>query len=145
MHFSARQGRNEYQHRYCGYRQQDVLGDEAHIFLACPATAHLRDELIPKIDRELRLLDARPWSSYTDTQRVGVLLGNPPPSLLKKHLKSWTKVCVPLIHPHTTELRSTLGALRDPSPSGTGDDASDSEYNDAVRQAIIQHSLYPKP
>jgi hypothetical protein len=55
-------------------------GDEADIFLPCPATAHLWDALIPQLNRKFRLLDPQPWSSFTDIQRVGVLLGNPPPS-----------------------------------------------------------------
>jgi hypothetical protein len=103
--------------------------------------------LIPHINRKLRLLDALPWSSFIDTQRVGVLPGNPPPSLLKKYIKSWMKECVPLLHPHTTELRALHGALRDPSPPGSEDqletededDAFDYAFNDAVRQE--QHRL----
>jgi hypothetical protein len=103
--------------------------------------------LIPHINRKLRLLDALPWSFFTDTQRVGVLPGNPPPSLLKKYIKSWMKECVPLLHPHTTELRALHGALRDPSPPGSEDqletededDAFDYAFNDAVRQE--QHRL----
>ena len=54
LHFSARQARNEYQHRYCGYcKQQGLLGDEAHIFPTCPVTASLRDVLLPQITRKL--------------------------------------------------------------------------------------------
>ena len=48
-------------HRYCGYcKQKEVLGDETHILLVCPTTRKLRDELIPQLERKLRLLPR--WS-----------------------------------------------------------------------------------
>jgi len=36
-------------------------------------------ETVAQINKKLRLFDALPWSSFTDTQRVSILLGNPPP------------------------------------------------------------------
>jgi hypothetical protein len=112
------------------------LGDEE-----CPATASLRDAILFQITRKLRLLDdARPWSSFTDTQCVGVLLGNSPPSLLKKHIKSWMKECVPQLHSHATELRASLDSLKDPSPLESEDNTFDSTFNEEVRRAMTQHS-----
>jgi hypothetical protein len=81
LHFSGRKGRQEYQYRHCVYcHQQGALGDETHIFLRCPATASLIGETAIQINKILRLFDALPWSSFTDTQRVSILLGNSPPS-----------------------------------------------------------------
>ena len=151
LHFSTRRARDEYMDRHCSYCQQArVLGDEAHIFLKCPATAHLRDELIPQLSRKLRLLDALPWSSLTEDQRVGVMLGNPPPSLLKKNIKSWMSECVPLLHSHTTALCNFLHARRPPSPVQSDDeepatddarDDFDRAFDDEVRRAILTHGL----
>jgi hypothetical protein len=128
LHFSGRKGRQEYQHRHCAYcHRQGVLGDETHIFLRCPATASLTSETATQINRILRLFDAPPWSSFTDTQRVSILLGNPPPSLLKKYTKGWMQECVPLLHTNTTKLRSLLVTLLPPPPSESEDDAHDSD------------------
>ena len=149
LHFSTRRARDEYMDRHCSYcRQARVLGDGGHIFLTCPATAHLRDELIPQLSRKLRLLDALPWSSLTEDQRVGVMLGNPPPSLLKKNIKSWMSECVPLLHTHTTALCNFLHARRPPSPVQSDDeepatddarDDFDRAFDDEVRRAILTH------
>ena len=80
LHFSDRKARQEYQHRHCEYcHQQGVLGDETHVFLRCPAPASLIGETVVQINKTLRLFDVIPWSSFTDTQRVSILRGNPPP------------------------------------------------------------------
>ena len=116
LHFSGRKVRQEYQHRHCEYcHQQGVLGDETHVFLRCPATASLIGETVVQINKKLRLIDVLPWSSFTDTQRVSILLGNPPPSLLKKYTKGWMQECVPLLHTYTTKLRSLLVTLLPPT------------------------------
>jgi hypothetical protein len=101
LHFSGQKGRQEYQHRHCTYcHQQGALGDETHIFLRCPATSSLTSETAIQINKILRLFDVPPWSSFTDTQRVSILLGNPPSSLLKKHTRVDAGVCslAPYIH-----------------------------------------------
>ena len=36
-------------------------------------------ETIVQINKKLGLFDVLPWSSFTDTQRVSILLGTPPP------------------------------------------------------------------
>ena len=59
------------------------LGDQTHIFLRCPATANLISDTATQIDQILRLFDAPPWSSLTDAQRVSILLGTSPISLLE--------------------------------------------------------------
>jgi len=105
---------------YC--QQQHVLGDETHIFLRCPATASLLDEITRQITRKLRLFDAPPWTSFTDTQRLGILLGNPPSSLLKKHTQQWTQECVPLLHTYVVKLRALLETLRSPLPPESEDE-----------------------
>jgi hypothetical protein len=79
------------------------------------------------MNRILRLFDAPPWSSLTDAQRASILLGNPPPSLLKKYTKGWMQECVPLLHTHTTKLRSLLDTLLPSPPSESEDDAHDSD------------------
>jgi len=117
-------------HRYCEYcLQPSALGDETHIFLKCPTTASLASETVDKIQKKLRLFDVPPWSSFTDTQRVSILLGNPPPSLLKKYTKEWMQECVPLLHTYATELRSLLGSLLPPPPSESEDVDSDELLN----------------
>jgi hypothetical protein len=128
LHFSGRKERQEYQHRHCVYcQQQGVLGDETHIFLRCPATGSLIGETATQINRILRLFDAPPWSSFTDTQRVSILLGNPPPSLLQKYTKGWMQECVPLLHTYTTKLRSLLVTLLPSPPSDSEDGVSDED------------------
>ena len=103
------------------------LGDETHIFLRCPATANLISDTATQIDQILRLFDAPPWSSLTDAQRVSILLGNPPISLLKKYTKGWMQECVPLLHTYTTKLRSLLATLLPSPPPEPEDDAHDSD------------------
>ena len=80
LHFSGRKVRQEYQHQHCEYcHQQGVLGDETYIFLRCQATTSLIGKTVVQINKKLLLFDVLPWSSFTDTQRVSILLGNPPP------------------------------------------------------------------
>ena len=122
-----RSGRQEYQHRHCVYCHQKTLGDETHIFLKCPVTANLRSDTATQIDQILRLFDAPPWSSLTDAQRISILLGNPPTSLLKKYTKGWMQECVPLLHTYTTKLRSHLATLLPSPPPEPEDDAHDSD------------------
>jgi hypothetical protein len=127
LHFSGRSGRQDYQDRHCVYCHQQTLGDETHIFLRCPATANLISDTATQIDQILRLFDAPPWSSLTDAQRVSILLGNPPISLLKKYTKGWMQECVPLLHTYTTKLRSLLATLLPSPPPEPEDDAHDSD------------------
>jgi hypothetical protein len=123
LHLSGRKVRQEYQHRHCEYcHQQGVLGDETHIFLRCPATASLIGETVAQIDKKLRLFDVLPWSSFTDTKRVSILLGNPPPSLIKKHTKGWmqeSQVCplAPHIHDEASVARTQSSS---PTPTSFG-------------------------
>jgi len=103
LHFSGRKVRQEYQHRHCEYcHQQGALGDETRIFLRCPATASLIGETAAQINKILRLFDALPWSSFTDTQRVSILLGNPPGPLPPEEIHEGVdaRVCplAPYIH-----------------------------------------------
>ena len=105
-------------HRYCGYcKQKEVLGDETHILLVCPTTRKLRDELIPQLERKLRLLDGPRWSSLTDNDRASVMLGNPPPSLLQKHINAWMEESMLLIHSYTTALLTLLRECKTPPDS----------------------------
>ena len=60
LHFSGRNGRQDYQDRHCVYCHQQTLGDETHIFLRCPATANLISDTATQIDQILRLFDAPP-------------------------------------------------------------------------------------
>jgi hypothetical protein len=84
-------------------------------------------ETATQINKILRLFDALPWSSFTDTQRVSILPGNPPPTLLKKYTKGWMQECVPLLHTYTTKLRSLLVTLLPSPPSEPEDDAHDND------------------
>ena len=114
LHYDTRHAREDYMRRYCGYCQQkEVLGDETHILLACPTTGKLRDEF-PQLERKLRLLDGPRWSSLTDNDRASVMLGNPPPSLLQKHIKTWMEESMPLIHSYTTALLTLLRECNPP-------------------------------
>jgi hypothetical protein len=129
LHFSGRKARQQYQHRCCEYcHQPSALGDETHVFLKCPTTAILVSETVDQIHKKLRLFDAPPWSSFTDTQRVSILLGTSPPSLLKNYTKEWMQECVPLLHTYTTKLRSLLVTLLPPPPSESQDGASDEDH-----------------
>ena len=105
LHFSGRKVRQEYQHRHCEYcHQQGVLGDETHVFLRCPATASLIGETVVQINKTLRLFDVIPWSSFTDTQRVSILVGTPPtppplpPQEIHEGVDAGVCPCAPHIH-----------------------------------------------
>ena len=105
LHFSGRKGRQEYQYRHCVYcHQQGALGDETHIFLRCPATASLIGETAIQINKILRLFDALPWSSFTDTQRVSIVLGNPtlPPQGIHEGMDAGMRSLAPHIHDETS-------------------------------------------
>jgi len=101
LHFTGRKGRQEYQHRHCVYcHQQGALGVETHIFLRCPATASLISKTAIQINKILQLFDALPWSSFTDTQRVSILLGNPtlPPQGIHEGMDAGVCSLDPHIH-----------------------------------------------
>ena len=112
-------------------------------------TAHLRDEIIQQVQRKLRLHDANPWQSYTETEQVGILLGNPPPALLQRHIRSWMQESVPLLHAYTASLRTLLHDHRAPSPqeseaepdTGSEDEDFDREFDAAVRDAMARHGM----
>ena len=150
LHFATRYARADYEHRYCGYCQQgQALGDEAHILLACPMTAHLRDAIIQQMQRKLRLHDANPWQSFTEAEQVSILLGNPPPSLLKRHIRSWMQESMPLLHEYTAAIRTLLHDHRAPSPqeseaepdTGSEDEDFDRDFDTAVRDAMARHGM----
>ena len=150
LHFATRYARADYEHRYCGYCQQgQALGDEAHILLACPMTTHLRDAIIQQMQRKLRLHDANPWQSFTEAEQVSILLGNPPPSLLKRHIRSWMQESMPLLHEYTASIRTLLHDHRAPSPqeseaepdTGSEDEDFDRDFDTAVRDAMARHGM----
>ena len=100
-----------YQHRHCEYcHQQGVLGDETHIFLRCPATASLIGETVAQINKKLRLFDVLPWSSFTDTQRVSILLGNPPPPSSKNTRRGGCRS----VSPYSTHTFRSFGPSSSP-------------------------------
>ena len=99
LHFSGWKVRQEYQHQHCEYcHQQGVLGDETYIFLRCQATTSLIGKTVVQINKKLLLFDVLPWSSFTDTQRVSILLGNPPPQEIHEGVDAGVCPLAPNIH-----------------------------------------------
>jgi len=65
----------------------------------------------------------------------------------KRHIKSWIRESLPLLHAYTTALRTLLHAHRAPSPKGSEaesdteseDEDFDRDFDTAVRDAMAQH------
>ena len=102
-------------------------------------TWKLRDELIPQLERKLRLLDGPRWSSLTDNDRASVMLGNAPPSLLQKHIKTWMEERMPLIHSYTTALLTLLRECKTPPDSPRPTTLRTNETNSS--SSLFHHGL----
>jgi len=75
-----------YAERYClSCLPLQIHGDETHTLLHCPHFS----PLIHNLMLNLRQFDLWAWATYTDTQKVAMLLGSIPPKLDRQHEKAW--------------------------------------------------------
>jgi hypothetical protein len=77
------------------------------MILECPCTNPVWLKYVDKFKAQVRLLDLPPFARMKPQDQLSFALGNPPPSLLKKHYAAW-------IGPPTTPVCSSLfaGELR---------------------------------
>ena len=58
-----------------------IPGNETHTLLHCPHFSPLTQPTIDTLMLNLRQFDLWAWATYTDTQKVAMLLGAIPPKL----------------------------------------------------------------
>ena len=79
-----------------------IPGDETHTLLHCPHFSLLIQPAIDSLVLNLRRFDLWAWTTYTDTQKVAMLLGAIPLKLDRQHEKAWVLLtfptCTQLIH-----------------------------------------------
>ena len=88
-----------------------ILGNEAHTLLHCPHSSPLAQPAIHSLMLNLRRFDLWAWATYTDTQKVAMLLGSIPPKLDRQHEKAWvlltSPTCTQLIYSIQSHSRLT--------------------------------------
>jgi len=72
-----------------------ILGNEAHTLLHCPHSSPLAQPAIHSLMLHLRRFDWWAWATYTDTQKVAMLLGSISPKLDRQHEKAWVRITLP--------------------------------------------------
>ena len=85
-----------YAERYCPLcLPLQIPGDETHILLHCPYFSPLTQPAIDNLILTLRQFDLWSWATYTDTQKITMLLGAVPPKLHRQHEKAWALLTFP--------------------------------------------------
>jgi len=85
-----------YAQRYCPLcLPLHIPGDETHALLHCPYFSPLTQPAIDNLMLNLRRFDLWSWATYTDTQKVDMLLGAIPPKLDRQHEKAWALLTFP--------------------------------------------------
>ena len=82
----------EYNDRHCPLCPRGHLGNETHYYFSCPTTSALAQPLISILRARL------PWASYSQHQRLAVLLGTLPHTLKVKEHKYWIEHVLPQCH-----------------------------------------------
>ena len=88
----------EYSDRQCPLCPRGQLGNEAHYYFVCPSTTLLAQPLISIVRARL------PWTSYSQHQRLAVLLGTLPHTLRVKDHKAWISGVLPMCHQVATQI-----------------------------------------
>jgi len=80
LHLNNTHTYTPYAERYCSSCPPlKILGNEAHTLLHCPHSSPLAQPAIHSLMLNLRRFDLGAWATYTDTQKVAMLLGSIPP------------------------------------------------------------------
>ena len=126
LHYGKRGPRLDYAHRCCPHCQpSQVLGDESHCILSCPATKIVLERWTKDFNGVSRLLDVPLFTSLSPIDRVRVSLGNPPPTLLQKQIKQWQEYAPPVCSSFVRDLRLHINQLQSsPHPTLSSDDES---------------------
>jgi len=101
-----------------------IPGDDTHTLLHCPHFSPLIQPAIDSLMLNLRKFDLWAWATYTDTQKVAMLLGAIPPKLDRQHEKAWVLLtfptCTQLIYSLQSHSRLTQTSVPPvPSPLST--------------------------
>ena len=88
----------EYNQRQCPLCHRGQLGNEANYYFVCPSTTALAQTLISIVRARL------PWASYSQHQRLAVLLGTLPHTLKVKDHKEWILGVLPICHQVATQI-----------------------------------------
>ena len=91
MHYNRAGYRPDYHNRFCPLCPSCVLGDEFHMINVCPETSAVAVRHQVSFLALSRLCDLPSFTSLNPPDRVRVMLGNPPTSLLRKNMRTWTK------------------------------------------------------
>jgi len=113
-----------YTDRYCPLcLSLQTPGDETHTLLHCPHSSPLTQTAIHNFILQLRQFDLWIWTTYTDTQKVSILLGDLPLQLARQHEKSWTLLTFPTytqliysLQAHSRLTQPPVPPLSPPSP-----------------------------
>jgi len=150
LHYALRHARADYTDRVCPHCLAagiTVLGDEMHIICHCPATKLVLAHFTAKFQGLTRLLDLPPFASFTPDEMTRLVIGNPPPTVLKKDLKGWiaevTPICTEFahalrMHEHVTSLHPV-----DVDLSSDDDAAQSSDSNDDFSPVVLPPGFQP--
>jgi len=79
-----------YAERYCPLcLPLQIPGDEIHTLLHCPDFSPITQPATDNLVLNLRQFDLWSWATYTDTQKLVMLLEDTPPELDRQHEKAW--------------------------------------------------------
>ena len=96
LHLSNTHMYTTYAERYCLLcLLLHIPGDETHTLLHSSHFSPLIQPAIHSLMLNLGQFDLWAWATYTDTQKVSMLLGAIPPKLDRQHEKSWVLLTFP--------------------------------------------------
>ena len=87
--------RDEYSSRLCNYCSLQETGSETHIILDCPYTQPILHIITTPISKLLSKLALPSLSQLSQQQQVAIILGNPPPDLVRERHPAWIKAALP--------------------------------------------------
>ena len=126
LHYGKRVPRLAYINRWCPHCQPNqVLGDESHYLLSCPAASAILERWTQEFNKVSRLLDVPLFSTLQPIDKVRVSLGNPPPTLLQRQIKQWQEYAPPVCSSFVRDLRLHINQLQSSlHPTLSSDDES---------------------
>ena len=125
-----------------------ILENNALTLLHCPHSSPLAQPAIHSLMLNLRRFDLWAWATYTDKQKVAMLLESIPPKLDRQHEKAWVLLtfptCTQLIYSLQSHSRLTQPSVFPvPSPLATRSSSppSDDIHCQVCQSAFDEHQM----
>ena len=139
-HYGQDRARIPYDHRYCPSPDcpPQTLGDELHVLTSCTPTDPFWQTQNQLFQGLSRLCQMPQFLNLDNLARARIMLGNPPPGLLRKHMPLWQAHAPAQCAAFAVALHDHLLRVPQPgSPSSSSEDSDGYVYDDPVFTPLL--------